>query len=60
MSVRRIRESLPCEEKQIGHTIAASWWPGRYYGVLTFGSDTSSDEGKLIYALENKTGFKDV
>ena|ERR1035437_2119358 len=60
MSARWIRECLPYAEQLIGHTIVASWWPGRYYCVLTFRSDTSSAEGKLIYALQNKTTFEDV
>jgi hypothetical protein len=60
MAARWTKECLPYAEKLIGHTIVASWWPGRYYCVLTFRSDTTGPQGKLIYALENKTKFEDV
>src|SRR5258708_38958125 len=60
MSARWIREDVPCDENQAGATIVASWWPGRYYYVRTFRRDTSTDEGKLLYAMQNKTTFENV
>jgi hypothetical protein len=44
----------------IGLTLIASWWPGRYYNVLTWMSDGTSAMERLTESIRQKKPFDEI